>query len=303
MNNISKGLLIISLSLGLLGATTASASSREYSTQRANSVRLVWRANMGRHALVASKGARYSEHLGIRYGLNADTSDVVWYTNAHEELYDKDTGNYLIYYHVNNASYSSGGWIWRGYLQNTNIRRGSTVKASSGENGSTTPIDSGTESSPTSQNDDFKPATVPVSQMNWQAAKISDSSLADDDISAISEFSNSNFDARLEQAVDNFVGTGMEATMNDPAPYQQQRDIAYLNSFVSVKQYKLIRFVAKNPDSPASVSQGLTDVGYSPETCSQYSEWYVAGEVAPLDAYYEGESDPGTGYILLVQES
>ena len=304
MNNVSKGLLIVGLGLGLVGGTTASASSRQYSAQRSNSVRLVWRTGMGRHALVASKGARYSEHLGIRYGYNADTSDEVWYTNKHEELYDKDSGNYLIYYHVNNANYSSGGWIWRGYLHNASVRQVNTKRyrtRTSRSNVSTK--GSNTATTTVAQSESLRPAKIPVFQMNWSAAKNSDNGLTSSDVFAISEFSNSNYDSRLQQAVDDFVGTGMEEVVNGTEPTYKQKTAEYFNAFAPVKQYKLIRFVAKNPDSAASVSQGLTDAGFSPETCSQYYGWDVAGEVAPLNAYYEGEADPGTGYILLAQES
>lgn len=117
MKRVMQGIFAVGVGLGLVGLTQTRAwASQRYSAQRSNSVRLVWRRSMGRHALVATKGARYSEHLGIRYGYNAATRHTVWYTNAHEELYDKASGQYRIYYHVNTANYQSGGWIWRGYL-------------------------------------------------------------------------------------------------------------------------------------------------------------------------------------------
>lgn len=71
---------------------------------------------MGQHYYTTTKGARYSKHLGTRYGYNADLPDVTWVTDAHEKLYKKNTGKYAIYYHVKSTVGNHGGWIWRGYL-------------------------------------------------------------------------------------------------------------------------------------------------------------------------------------------
>lgn len=93
MKRVMQGILTVGVGLVLMGLTqTQALASQQYSAQRSNSVQLVWRRSMGRHALVATTGARYSEHLGIRYGYNAATRHTVWYTNAHEELYDKVSG-------------------------------------------------------------------------------------------------------------------------------------------------------------------------------------------------------------------
>lgn len=91
-------------------------SGKQYSASRSNSVKLIWRRNMGRHAYKTTDGARYSKHLGMRYGYNSDMPDVTWYTDAHEKLYMKNSGHYAIYYHVKSADGQHGGWIWRGYL-------------------------------------------------------------------------------------------------------------------------------------------------------------------------------------------
>lgn len=97
-------------------ATTKAPSGQQVSTKRAASVTLAWRKTMGRHAYTATKGARYSQHLGTRYGLNQATATTVWYTDAHEKLVRKSTGKASIYYHVQNADGTLQGWIWRGYL-------------------------------------------------------------------------------------------------------------------------------------------------------------------------------------------
>lgn len=91
-------------------------SGKQYSASRSKSVKLVWRSNMGRHAYKTTDGARYSKHLGMRYGYNSDMPDITWYTDAHEKLYMKNSGHYAIYYHVKSADGQHGGWIWRGYL-------------------------------------------------------------------------------------------------------------------------------------------------------------------------------------------
>lgn len=92
-------------------------SASSYSATRSKSVRLVWRASMKRHAYHTTAGARYSKHLGIRYGYNKSLPNVTWYTNQHEKLYRKSKGDTIIYYHVNSADGKHGGWIWRGYLK------------------------------------------------------------------------------------------------------------------------------------------------------------------------------------------
>lgn len=89
----------------------------QYSASRLYSVKLVWRYNMGRHYFKTTKGARYSAHLGTRYGYNADLPDVTWVTDKHEKLYRKATHDYIIYYHVKSTDGLHGGWIWRGYLK------------------------------------------------------------------------------------------------------------------------------------------------------------------------------------------
>lgn len=91
-------------------------SGKQYSAARSASVKLVWRANMGKHYYTTTKGARYSKHLGTRYGYNSELPNVTWVTDAHEKLYKKNTGNYAIYYHVRSTVGNHGGWIWRGYL-------------------------------------------------------------------------------------------------------------------------------------------------------------------------------------------
>ena len=124
-----QGIITLVVSVGMIGLTgvTASANS-QYSAARSNSVRLVWRTSMKRHAYTATKGARYSKHLGIRYSNNDVTPTVTWYTDAHEKLYNKYKGHSAIYYHVKSADGTLQGWIWRGYLKAAKQGVKTTVK-------------------------------------------------------------------------------------------------------------------------------------------------------------------------------
>lgn len=124
--------LMTGASVFCLSNVAASANS-QYSATRSNSVKLVWRKSMGRHALTATQGARYSKHLGIRYSNNDVTESVIWYTDAHEKLYRKAKGSSAIYYHVKSADGTLQGWIWRGYLKRGNIAA-PTTSSSKGNN-------------------------------------------------------------------------------------------------------------------------------------------------------------------------
>lgn len=118
MIKMIKGTLAIVLGLTAWGAaTTSAAASSQYSAARSKSFRLIWRRSMGHHEMTATKGARYSQHLGTRYGYNRATADYTWTTTAHEKLYNKKTRTYAIYYHVRNGDNTLQGWIWRGYLK------------------------------------------------------------------------------------------------------------------------------------------------------------------------------------------
>lgn len=118
MKKITQTLLVLGVGAGILGVSSVTASANsQYSAARSRSVRLVWRKSMKRHALMATTGARYSKHLGIRYSNNDVTPTVVWYTDAHEKLYKKYKGHNAIYYHVQSADGTLQGWIWRGYLK------------------------------------------------------------------------------------------------------------------------------------------------------------------------------------------
>ena len=142
MKKIYQGIVATGICFGMLGVVNGTASANsQYSAKRANSVRLVWRTNMKRHAYTATQGARYSKHLGIRYSNNDVTPTVTWYTDAHEKLYKKYQGHSTTYYHVRSADGTLQGWIWRGYLK----RITSTTKPTIGSvenNGTKTDYDS-----------------------------------------------------------------------------------------------------------------------------------------------------------------
>ncbi|GAX08345.1 lysozyme M1 [Secundilactobacillus silagincola] len=94
----------------------APTSSSNYSAARSNSVTLVWRGSMHRHAYWTLSGARYSKHLGIKYADMKNLPHTTWYTDGHEKLYRKASHSSAIYYHVRSGNGKHSGWIWRGYL-------------------------------------------------------------------------------------------------------------------------------------------------------------------------------------------
>ena len=124
MKKVIQALMVLGVGAGVLGAASVTASANsQYSAARSKSVRLVWRKSMKRHALMATTGARYSKHLGIRYSNNDVTPTVVWYTDAHEKLYEKNKGVNAIYYHVKSGDGTLQGWIWRGYLTSATAKK------------------------------------------------------------------------------------------------------------------------------------------------------------------------------------
>ncbi|MFC6259732.1 hypothetical protein [Levilactobacillus fujinensis] len=117
MRWLSMGLVLgVAILNAFWGTEQVGSASSQYSAQRSNSVKLIWRHRMGKHVFHTVKGARYSQHLGVRYSENSDLPDVTWVTDAHEKLYRKAKGSSAIYYHVKSADGQHGGWIWRGYL-------------------------------------------------------------------------------------------------------------------------------------------------------------------------------------------
>lgn len=255
---------------------------------------------MGKHALVASQGARYSEHLGIRYDYNSNTPDMVWYTNAHEELYDVDSGNYLIYYHVNSTDGQHGGWIWRGYLNDAS----STQKAKTSVPVAT-PSTSTTGTSSTTTSDNTTPAPATTSTMDW-ANVIQDFDLQPADVNLMKMFPNCIYDKSVEHAANDFIGSGdgdniLQFGMGTP---KAQAGVESLLSGVGV-QYKDFRAVVinvKDPDNSDEVTQALSAAGYSKDIRNfSYSGWKIGGAIEGLNSYNENTPD-GEGVVFLVQE-
>lgn len=127
--------------LGAIFTLQANANAAsQYSAKRSSEVKLIWRKAMGRYAFTAPTGARFSKHLGTRYGYNTETANVTWYTDAHEKLYLKNLHMYSIYYHVTNSDQSLQGWIWKGYLKpagNDDSGNGDSTGASGSSSAST----------------------------------------------------------------------------------------------------------------------------------------------------------------------
>ncbi|WP_225428262.1 hypothetical protein [Levilactobacillus enshiensis] len=301
MKNVVKGIVAMGVGVSLLGGTLTASASSQYSASRSNSVRLVWRASMGRHALVASQGARYSEHLGIRYDYNSDTPDMVWYTNAHEELYDVDSGNYLIYYHVNSADGQHGGWIWRGYLKDA-----SSVKKTKTSAPATTPSTSTDGNGSTDSNtstDSTTPATT--STMDW-TPYIQVDALEPADINLMKQFPNSFYSEQAAGAANDFLETGTGRDILDQGRTTELLHQEYSDFLagwgLKTNSFQVILFNVSDPNSSSEVAQALTDAGYDTGVRdNQYKGWYVGGQIEPADA--ESETTPaGEGILFLVKE-
>jgi len=300
MKKIVKGIVATSVGLGLFGGTLTASASSQYSASRSNSVRLVWRRSMGKHALVASQGARYSEHLGIRYDYNSDTPDMVWYTNAHEELYDVDSGNYLIYYHVNSADGQHGGWIWRGYLNDASSTQKAKTTAPV-----VTPTTSTTGTSSTTTSDNTAPATATTSTMDW-TPYIQVDGLQVADVNLMKQFPNSFYSEQAAGAANTFLetGTGRDILEQGRTPEILHQEYSDLLAGRNLKpsEFKVILFTVSDPNNSSEVSQALADAGYDADTRSnQYQGWYVGGQIEPLNA--ESETTPaGEGILFLVKK-
>lgn len=130
-NNMKKIVqlgMVLGIGASVWGWSSVMASANsQYSARRSNSVKLLWRRGMGQHTYTATRGARYSKHLGIRYSNNDVTPNVIWYTDAHEKLYDKYKKNSAIYYHVRSADRTLQGWIWRGYLKPVQVTNNTAI--------------------------------------------------------------------------------------------------------------------------------------------------------------------------------
>jgi len=270
MKKIVKGIIATSVGLGLFGGTLTAAASSQYSASRSNSVRLVWRRSMGKHALVASQGARYSEHLGIRYDYNSNTPDMVWYTNAHEELYDVDSGNYLIYYHVNSADGQHGGWIWRGYLNDA-----ISMQKSSPSVPSTT--------------------TTIIPQYDLQPA----------DINLMKQFPNAIYDEGVENVASQVLKNSAQYLLRSDSEAETLQKFSTLltDNGVTFKDLRVISFAIGEPDNNAEITQGLANAGYDLATRLRYSTgWRIGGEIKPIESTLSGSYVIDQVIVILVEE-
>ncbi|WP_225428263.1 hypothetical protein [Levilactobacillus enshiensis] len=251
MKQVVKGIIALGVGVSLLGSlgTTASANS-QYSASRSNSVRLVWRAKMGRHAMTAVKGSRYSKHLGTWYGYNSSLSDVTWYTNAHEKLYDVATGKYLIYYHVNSADGQHGGWIWRGYLKSA----------------ATTP------------------ATPTTSSMNWTAATQAEQ-LRPADIKLMQLFPHAAYDGALMAVVNQVFAspTNQPILTEEDSGANNDFDQLLTKNNALYSAFYLVRFKVDDPNSLAEVKQAVNDKLTAGQR-ADLQRWRIAGKIAPSDS-------------------
>lgn len=264
MKKIIQMATIFGVSAEILGLTgvTASANS-QYSTARSNSVQLVWRTSMKRHAYTATKGARYSKHLGIRYSNNDVTPTVIWYTDAHEKLYKKYKGHSAIYYHVKSADGTLQGWIWRGYLK-------------------------------TPKNTTTSKSTNTSSNMTVTNPQAVDSKTLSQSL-----FPNSKYDQELSDQANTYFATSDTDTAVSRSQ-SEMTDYLSLTGRVSFKKMKYVYFESKDPTSLKSIDQALTAQGYDATTRASLKGWSVGGVVTSLNDVGEGWN-PGDGLIFLIQ--
>jgi len=263
MKKIIQMAAILGVGVGVFGLSgvTASANS-QYSAKRSNSVRLVWRKSMKRHAFTATQGARYSKHLGIRYSNNDVTPSVTWYTDAHEKLYKKYKGHNAIYYHVKSADGTLQGWIWRGYL-----------KAPKNTNAS-------------------KPANTSNNTTDADPQAVDSKALSQ------SLFPNSKYDQELSDQANTYFAI---SDTNAAVTRSQTEMNYYLSSAgLSFKKMKYIYFESKDPTSLKSIDQAVTAQGYDATARASLKGWSVGGVVTGLDEFGEGWNG-GDGLIFLIQ--
>ncbi|MGX6428527.1 hypothetical protein [Levilactobacillus yonginensis] len=272
MKPIIQGFLILVVAIGAwVGGNHQALANSQYSATRSRSVRLVWRRSMGRHALVATQGARYSRHLGVRYSNNDVTLNVVWYTDAHEKLYEKDKHKNAIYYHVKSADGTLSGWIWRGYLKSATKHSASTITG-----------------------------PVTVDNLDWTKTRASKR-----EAQMMQLFPGATYDASVFQAADTILTIDDAPDVADAMTEMGTQK--FLDFYkVSYRQFKRINFVAKDPDSVASIAQGLSAAGYSQTARKQFAGWHIGGSLIGPD---DGNDDnilegtvPGEGYLILVKK-
>lgn len=273
MKKIVKVALALGVSLGVAGmATTTASANSQYSASRSNSVRLVWRRSMGRYAYTATKGARYSMHLGIRYSNNDVTPTVTWYTDMHEKLYEKYKRRSAIYYHVKSADGTLQGWIWRGYLKSSTTNMSNTTSSSN---------------SGTKQN-----AQQPA-KTNELDPVITQSMLKD-------LFPGTIYDLALTNAAKEFIGLDDFGQVS--SNFNQEGLEHWVSPrFESFNKLKFIKFFSQDPTSEKSVEQALIKANFDQDARSTYKGWYIGGAALGLDDIEEGV-EPGEGLIFLIQK-
>ncbi|WP_225419765.1 hypothetical protein [Levilactobacillus cerevisiae] len=276
-----KGVIVATAVLGWGWSSSIVGKANNYSARRANSVRLVWRHSMGRHAYHTVKGARYSKHLGVKYSTNDDLPDVTWYTDAHEKLYNKAKRTSAIYYHVKSGDGQHGGWIWRGYLTAGQM----------------------TESNVQKPGNDSDQSFRTVEQTNWtQQSK--DRRITQAEIAAMKLFPKTVFDLRAFTATNDYlfiddvnaVDAYDERTSAGREMYRKL--LAYRGA--PSNKFAFTKFVVKDLSSVESIDQALTKVGFDKEQRSKYAGWHIGISILDYseDNVEEG-AVPGEGLLLL----
>lgn len=290
MKTLAQPLLVLFVGAGILGGfTTIASANSQYSARRSNSVKLIWRRSMGTHIYTATQGARYSKHLGIRYSNNDVTSNAIWYTDAHEKLYDKHKHTSAIYYHVKTADGNLDGWIWRGYLKPASRPT---------SNGS---ANSGTSTAPSKPN--TSATNTKIKDLDWENTGNKDH-ISSADMKLMSLFPNSVYDSKVRLAANGYLSIHDAPNVGYYQGYTEKAKEHFKSllsvSGVNTDNFEYVHFHANNTENLASMEAALKSAGYGPEKRAQYTNWRIGGGLIPMDSEHEGLL-PGEGIMILVK--
>lgn len=271
--------------LGTLFALQSNASAAsQYSATRAHEVKLIWRRTMGRHAFTAPTGARFSKHLGTRYGYNTETKDVTWYTDAHEKLYLTNLHMDSIYYHVTNSDQSLQGWIWKGYLKpvdnDSSTTNSGNGNSSTNGNGDSSSSSTGNKKEPNNGSDNIYSGALgntATSDLDKQVDDLFPGTVHDKKIDLYISLGYSN---------NSFVDPINSASFN--------KSVTDETGLTTIKTFSLNNQI-KRPVSLENVKAALTAQGAD---FNQYNGYHIGAIVFPENVGF-GVGNPGDGMVIL----
>ncbi|WP_143462002.1 hypothetical protein [Levilactobacillus enshiensis] len=274
MNLKIRGLLIGGIILGSLGWSEMTASATfiqpEYSARRSNLFRLVWRKPMGSYSYTFETGGMYSKHIGTLYTWSVEADTNIFYTDAHEELYKKDIKKNVIYYHVKTADGKYSGWIWR---KNLKPIKAPTIAVA---------------------------RNLTVDDMDWSLALRYDD-VTTDEVQMMKLFPKTIYNNDTMQVGQQLLDSRNNLDLKKSDAKTLAAEGQYLTSEqVPFSAFKVISFVAKDPENVASVDAALTAAGYPAKNRAQFAGWHIGGDLVGSDDDNEG-TFPGEGVVVLTK--